>query len=171
MIVGVLALVCSGCVQKDFPPEKAQGIIANHPIHLDAEQVMLSSGLVDCGIANDLWDPPTVMGERSVAHLTEHGRALKFDDDVILAEPGNRQPYAQIRGEFQMALADGPNIRDDGKQAKLVDGRLYVVIPHSCFPDPLPLMGVRRGKFSQEAMPTVRFRMEEDGWHYDRVMH
>lgn len=171
VLLGGLALLCTGCVQKEFPPEKAQAIIAYRPIHLDAEQVMLTSTQVDCGIQNELWDPPSQVSNRTLCRLTDRGRALKFDDDVVVLEPDNHQPYAQIRGDFKMQLGEGSSIRDDGQGVKLVNGKLVAFIQQTCFPDPLPLMGVRRGRFSQEAMPVLRFTMENDGWHFDRVVH
>jgi hypothetical protein len=171
MLVGVLALLCSGCVQKEFQPEKAQGIIGYAPIHLDAEQVMLSPTQVDCGVQQDLWDPAAPLGERSLARLTEKGRALKFDDDVVVTENGYRSPYVQVRGDFPMVLADGPAIREDGPYGRYVNGKLHVIIQHACFPQPLPVMGVKHGRFSQDVLPTMHFKLDVDGWRFDGLIH
>ena len=141
------------------------------PMHIDAEPVSLTGAQVECGVQNDLWDPPVPVGERTIAHLNDRGRQLKFDDDVVVNESGYRSPYVQVRGDFKLNLPDGPSIRADGADARLVDGRLGVVIQHTCFPEPLPLMGVRKGRFTQDTMPTMRFRLEGDGWHFDKFVH
>ena len=49
-----LGLGSTGCVQTDFQQDKARGIVAAAPVHLDAEQVMLTLAQVDCGAQNDL---------------------------------------------------------------------------------------------------------------------
>lgn len=177
--VAVLALLCCGCNQSDFSAGTAQGLIAQRAIHIDAEQVMLTQGQVDCGKENELWEPAPAGfagGESSnnssnlvVAHLTSKGRELQFDDDVVLSEPGYPRPYVQIRGDFVATLADA-SVHDDG-DAKKVEGRLLIVVNHSCFADPLPLMGVKKGKFNQDALPLMRFTQEADGWHFDKLIH
>lgn len=164
-------MICSSCAQNDFPPAKAQAVIGAAPIHLDAEQVVLTMPQVDCGVQSDLWDPPTEVSERKIAHLTAQGRALEFDDDVVVTEPGYSQPYAQIRGAFPVQLADGSTLHDDGQYGKRVEGRLSVIISHPCFSGPLPLMGVRRGKFNQDAAPAMHFSLQGDGWHFDNLIH
>lgn len=170
--VACLALGTTGCVQKEFQDQKAQGLIAVAPIHLDAEQVMLTIGQLECGVTSDLWDSPgPLMQERSVARLLAAGKALHFDDDVIVSEPGYRMPYVQIRGDFMMQLADGPNTKDEGSDGRLVDGKLMVLMPHMCFADPLPVLGVRKGKFSEDVNPVMEFRLLNDGWHFMKLVH
>ena len=46
-----------------------------------------------------------------------------------------------------------------------------VIIPHMCFPDPLPLLGVRKGRFSQDVHPVMQFRLLNDGWHFGKLVH
>jgi hypothetical protein len=170
--VACLALASTGCVQKEFQDSKAQNIIAAGPIHLDAEQVSLTAQQVDCGAQYDLWDPPgPAVQERSIARLLAAGRALHFDDDVVVSEVGFRQPYVQVRGDFPMQLGDGPNIREDGSDARLVDGKLFVIISHACFGDPLPVLGVRKGRFTQDIPPVIRYKLLDDGWHFDKLVH
>ena len=82
-----------------------------------------------------------------------------------MAEPGFRQPYVQIRGDFRCSLSRGPNIREDGEDGRLVEGKLGVIIPHSCFPDPLPVFGVRKGRFSQDVQPVMEFRLLNKSSH------
>jgi hypothetical protein len=168
-----LGLGTTGCVQKDFQQEKAQNLLAAAPVHLDAEQVTLTQAQVDCGVMNDLWDPPPttlIPQERSTARLLAAGKALHFDDDVVVSEPGYHQPYAQIRGDFMVQLGD-TNIKEEGSDGRLVDGKLMVTIPHMCFPDPLPVLGVRKGKFSQDVNPVMEFRLLNDGWHFIKLVH
>jgi hypothetical protein len=166
----------TGCVQKEFQQEKAQNLLSAAPIHLDAEQVMLTNQEVECGVQNDLWEAPTTSNtpgsrDNSIARLLPAGKALHFDDDVIVAEPGFRSPYVQIRGDFMLQLAGGPTIREEGSDGRLVEGKLYVTIPHMCFPDGLPVLGVRKGKFSEDALPVVEYSLENDGWHFKKLAH
>jgi hypothetical protein len=70
-----------------------------------------------------------------------------------------------------LQLADGPTIKDEGSDGRLVEGKLLVIIPHMCFPDPLPILGVRKGRFSQDALPVLEFRLLNDGWHFSKLVH
>ena len=104
--------------------------------------------------------------------VAKKGRDLRFDDDIFIGEFS--RPYAQIRGEFKIQLSDVINNRDDTHQkgAKLVEARVGVFIDHTCFERvALPLMGVRRGKFTQEASPQFRFYLYNDGWHLENIVH
>lgn len=166
------ALITTGCVQKEFQDVKAQNIMSSNPIHLDAEEVSLNQSQIECGVQADLWEPPVQSSQdHSTARLSQAGRDLHFGDDVIVAEPGFHQPHVQVRGDFMMQLADGPSIREDGPDGRYAEGKLYVLIPHNCFQDPLPLLGVRKGNFSQDANPIVHFKLLDDGWHFDRIVH
>ncbi len=109
--------------------------------------------------------------ERSVARLLAAGKALHFDDDVVASEPGYRQPYVQIRGDFMLQLGDIANIKDEGSDVKEVEGKLAAIIPNACFPDPLPILGVRKGRFSQDANPVMEFHLLNDGWHFTKMVH
>jgi hypothetical protein len=152
---------------------KAQSLMSSAPIHLDAEQVSLTLSQFECGVQYDLWDPPgtATAGSRTSARLEQAGRDLHFDDDVVVSEPGFRQPYVQVRGDFMMQLADGPTVRDDGPDGRLVDGKLMVIIPHMCFADPLPVLGVRKGHFTSDVPPVMQFRLLQDGWHFTKLVH
>ena len=44
--------------------------------------------------------------QRSVSRILAAGKALHFDDDVVVAETGYRQPYVQIRGDFMLQLGE-----------------------------------------------------------------
>lgn len=174
--VAILALAATGCVQKDFPDAKAQAIISSGPIHLDAEQVTLTQSQVDCGVEKDLWEQPSggggvVGATHTTARLLPAGRDLHFDDDVVVSEPGFSRPYVQVRGDFMAQLADGPSIRDDGPDGKQVEGKLVIMIPHPCFGGPLPLLGVRKGRFTQDASPVLEFRLGNNGWQFEKLVH
>jgi hypothetical protein len=178
-LLASLALLCCGCTQTDFPAEKAQGLIALHPIHIDAEQAMLTDAQVACGKENELWDIQSGFNNNGIAvsnstvmtaHLTAKARELQFDDDVVVSEPGYPRPYVQIRGDFTAALAE-PSIHDEGDNAKRVEGKVLITINHPCFTDPLPLMGVKKGKFNEDTLPVLRYTLESDGWHYDKLIH
>jgi hypothetical protein len=170
-VVCLLGLAATGCVQKEFQDVKAQSIIAGSPIHLDAEQVSLNLTQFECGVQYDLWDPPgAAAGERTSARLEQAGRELHFDDDVVVSEKGFHTPYVQVRGDFMMQLA-ATSVRDDGPDGRLVEGKLFVTIPHMCFSDPLPVLGVRKGAFTQDALPVLQFRLLQDGWHFTKLIH
>lgn len=171
-MVACLSVLVTGCTQTDFPENKAQNIMAANPIHLDAEQVMLTPAQVECGVKNELWDSPVSQNaDETIARLMQAGRDLHFDDDVMVSQAGYTRPYVQVRGDFMMQLFDGLSVRSDGPQSRFVDGKLGVIIPQSCFSDPLPLMGVRKGKFAQDAPMTIHFKLLDDGWHFDKLIH
>jgi len=151
--------------------EKAQGLIHDKPVHLDAEQVILTAQQVDCGVKEDLWEPAATAGEHTACRLLPAGRALNFDDDVMLNEPGYHHGYAQVRGDFTASLADGPDIRAPEDGVRMVSGKLAIAISHSCFYDPVYVIGVRKGKFDEDTPPTMRFELLNDGWHFDKLVH
>src|SRR5579872_407035 len=101
---GVLCLVLSGCQSTDFNDGKTKAIIEMYPVHLDSEQVMLSQGHVDCGVANELWEPVVQVSDtRSAARLLQNGRNLNFSDDVTY-EPEYKGPSIQVRGDFPLQV-------------------------------------------------------------------
>lgn len=169
----VLVFTLAGCDPNDFNDDKAGRLIEANPVHLDAEYVMLDGGQFDCGVREELWDAAPVLkgipGEHAYAHLTDKGRALKFSDDVNIGDM--RQPYVQIRGDFNLEARDTKNDRSGpGQNSRLVDVRLGVKMDHVCFPIPLILMGVHKGNFSQDYPSVVLFRLD-NGWQFDRIMH
>ncbi len=169
-----LALFLANCGWGPFNEGRCANAIAANPIRLDGEQVMLNNSQIDCGVQAELWDAPQQLGlHRTVAHLAQAGRSLKFDDDVAVLEPGQSKPYVQVRGEFPVQVLEIINIRDgEDQNEKVVEVRLGVLVSHSCFPQPLPLMGVRKGKFTHEINPILRLRMQSNNsWVVDRVMH
>src|SRR5579885_758949 len=137
LTIGLVGL--AGCGSGDFNYGKVSGIIGGAPMRLDAEYVMLTTQQVDCGVQNDLWDPPAATGR---ATLKDKARELKFADDVSVGDM--KLPYVQVRGEFTLVPIDIQSDREGPEQgSKLVDVKLGVPINHTCFPQPLPMMGVR----------------------------
>jgi hypothetical protein len=168
-LIVLVSVFFTACGQGDFNYGKVNNIIQGTPMHLDAEYVMLSQGQVDCGVENELWDTPEDSAGHKIAHLTQKGRDLKFADDVSIGDMN--RPYVQIRGDFNLVANEitsdkaGPD-----PNTKLVQTKVGVNIQNSCFGDPLPLMGVRKGNFTQDASPVLLFRYD-NGWQMDRFVH
>ncbi len=164
------SLATIGC--NDFNPGKTANIIEANPVKLDAEQVSLTRDQVDCGIQAELWGAPTPPNQgRSVCPLLPPGRALKFDDDVVYSENGYHSPYVQIRGTFPLGVLDITNTKDGpDKDTKLVEAKVGIKVDHACFPNPLPIMGLRKGQFTQDYPPVIQFRLD-GGWQMDKFVH
>jgi hypothetical protein len=161
-----------GCGSKeDFDGGKAKDLLESAPINLEGEQVTLTSMQFDCGVQEDLWEHPTQFSpDRSTARLDPKGRDLKFNDDVVM-EP-SRQPYLQVRGALSLQVDDVSNIRDGPENGtKLADIKGGVKIQHTCFSNPLPIMGVKKGNFQADTPATFQFRLRDDGWHVEKMVH
>ena len=169
--LGFFLAFCACGSKEDFDGGKAKDLLESSPINLEGEQVTLTPMQVDCGVQEDLWERPTQFSpERSTARLDEKGRNLKFNDDVVL-EP-NRQPYVQIRGAVSIQVDDVSNIRDGPEPGtKLVDVKGGVKIQHTCFATPLAMMGVKKGNFQADIPVSFLFRLRDDGWHVDKLVH
>ena len=168
-----LCIACCGCggSKEDFDGGKAKGILEAAPVNMDGEQVTLTSMQVDCGVQEDLWERPTQFStERNTARLDQKGRDLRFNDDVVM-EP-NRPAYIQIRGAISLQVDDVSNVRDGEENGtKLVNAKAGARVQHSCFAAPLPLMGVKKGNFQADVPPTFLFRLQNDGWHAEKLVH
>ena len=143
------------------------------PMPLDSEQVSLSAAQVSCGVENDLWVAgPSDGGQRTIYRLTQKARDLQFSDDIYANDPGFSSPYTQVRGKFYLQLDSVVTIHD-GTDAftKLVQATISVKIPHSCFTAPLPIMGIRQGKFSASVAPTMIYENSDDGWQPTHLVH
>jgi hypothetical protein len=165
-LIAVLALWLSGCGNPGFDGEAIKNILEASPLTLSNEQVTLTGQQLECGVQNELWEPPN----GNVARLTQKARDLKFTDDVRVVDPEIHQPYTQVNGKFPVQVSDVSKLRDvDGM--KLADVKLGVVITHECFTNPLPLMGIRKGKFTPEAPVVFRFQGSGKDWTLDKLMH
>lgn len=165
----VLLGACSNPSQESILMERAMAV----PINLDSEQVSLNDAQVSCGVASGLWDDAVPSGgQQSVYHLTAKGRELKFSDDVYANDPEYNVPYTQVRGTFSLGVAsvlavhDGPDA-----STKLMQASLGVKIPDPCFADPLPLMGVSKGKFTPKVAPMLQLENSENGWMPVKLIH
>lgn len=167
LFLAIVALVLAGCGSPDFGPDSVKGILEGAPVSFPGEQVTLTQSQVDCGVKEDLWDPP----DNHVARLTQKGRDLKFSDDVRLNDPDVSTPYVQINGAFPVQVADGVKLRDGNKGTKLAEVKIGVVITDDCFTAPLPVMGVKKGKFSPDAPVVFQFKGAGKEWSLDKLVH
>ena len=165
--VAIFALWLSSCATPDFDEGAVRGQLESTPQNLSGEQVALTEAQLACGAKNELWESPN----GNVARLIQKGRDLKFSDDVRLNDPEIRGPYIQVSGTFPVVVADVSKLRDAGKGFKEADVKLGITIPHECFATPLPLMGVRKGKFTPEAPVVFRFQGSGKEWSLDKLMH
>jgi hypothetical protein len=170
VLVTALLMALAGCGSPgDFDHGKIVNVIQGNPVKLDAEYVMLSHPEFDCGVQNDLWEPASDNGGRSTARLTQKGRDLKFSDDVSIGDM--RKPYVQIRGDFSLGAVDITADHDGTEPGtKLADTKVGAIIQHTCFPNPLQIMGVRKGNFTQDNPPILLFRLR-DGWQLEKFVH
>lgn len=164
------AAMNTGCgPSKDDP----RYMIEAAPLRVDAEQVMLTGIEVDCGVRAELWGAPTDPNQgRSICPLLPAGRALQFDDDVVYTEPGQQTSYVQIRGKFPLTVIEMVSAKDGPEgNTKLVASKVGVRVENSCFPNPLPIMGVRKGQFNQDDPPVLQFRLNGEDWQMEKFVH
>ncbi len=133
----------------------------------------MSFGQLLCGVKNELWESENAeTGQPQTSYrLTQKGRDLQFSDDVYASGPGYSTPYTQVRGKFSLLLGQVITISNGNDYAKLVQAKLSVKIPHPCFAAALPIMGVRKGKFTSDAAPVLKYEEDESGWHLTELMH
>jgi hypothetical protein len=168
-----LCLASVACGSKtDFDEGVAKDILEANAVNLDGEQVTITTTQLDCGVQSELWETPTqVSQDRSTAQLSSKGRDLNFGDNPAI-EPNFRHPYVQVRGAFQLAVDEVSGVRD-GQTAgtKLVDAKAAIKIQNACFPNPLPIMGVKHGDFREDTPVSFLFRQSDDGWHLEKLVH
>ena len=172
VVFGVcLASVACGS-KTDFDENVAKDLLEANAVNLDGEQVTLTPMQLDCGVQSELWEAPAqVSQDRTTARLTSKGRDLNFGDNPAI-EPKFHQPYAQVRGAFSLEVGGVSGIRDgetDG--TKLVDVKAGIKLQHACFPNALPIMGVKHGEFREDAPVSFLFRKSDDGWRLDKLVH
>ncbi len=159
-------LFLTGCGSNDFDEGAVKGQLESKPQTLSNEQVTLNDAQIECGTRNELWDAPN----GNMARLTQKGRDLKFTDDVRFNDPDVHVPFTQVSGTFPVAVFEVSKLRDDNGY-KLADVRLGVTIANECFPTALPVMGVRKGKFTPDAPVVFRFQGSGKEWSLDKLMH
>jgi hypothetical protein len=165
--IAIVTIWLTGCGSSEFGGDSIKGMLEGSPLKLSGEQVTLTGPQVDCGVQNELWDPPS----GNTARLTQKGRALKFSDDVRVSDPEIPRPYTQVTGAFPVSVVDVSRVRDTDNGMKLADVKMGIVIAHDCFAIPLPVMGVRKGKFSPDAPVVFRFQGSGKEWSLDKLMH
>jgi hypothetical protein len=168
-----LCLASLACGSKDtFDEGVAKDILEGNAVNLDGEQVTITTTQLDCGVQSELWEPPAQVSEdRTTARLTSKGRDLNFGDNPAI-EPKFHQPYAQVRGAFSLEVDGVSGIRDgetDG--TKLVDAKAAIKLQNACFPNPLPLMGVKHGEFREDAPVSFLFSKSDKGWRLEKLVH
>ena len=90
---------------------------------------------------------------------------------AIVRNAGHSE-IAQVRGAFLLQVDAVSGIRDgetDG--TKLVDAKAGIKLQHACFPNPLPIMGVKRGHFREDMPVSFLFRKHDDGWRLEKLVH
>jgi hypothetical protein len=174
-----LTVVCGLCLaslacgdKTQFDDGIAKEIIEGHAVNLDEELVTITPMQLDCGVQSELWDAPSqVSQDRTTARLTPKGRDLNFDDDPAI-EPTYHQPHAQVKGAFLLEVGEVSNIRNgEADGTKLADAKVGIKLQQSCFPNPLPIMGVKHGNFREDAPVSFLFRQADDGWHLEKLVH
>jgi len=173
LLVFGLCLVSPACRDKNkFDEGVVKTVLESNPVNLDGEQVTITPIQLDCGVQSELWEAPSqVSQDRSTARLTSNGRELNFGDDPAI-EPNFHQPYAQVRGAFLLEIGEVSGIREgetDGTM--LADAKAGIKLQHACFPNSLPIMGVKHGVFREDTPVSFLFRKSEDGWHLEKVVH
>ena len=167
-----LAGLClTGCDSGVFDEGAAQGVIESGKVQLNSEVVLLTPAQVTCGEKKGLWIVDQLEGGGgAIGRLTDSGRALNFGDDVRMGDRRFTNPYVQLNGSFALKVKKVDNMTDDGVDAKIVEAKAGVVIDHECFDKPLPLLGIDRGDFSEDADP--RFHLQQrNGWTMDQLLH
>jgi len=162
-------LALAGCSNGPLDESRIRYLLESGTIALNGEEVIVNQAQLDCGVQSELWEMQNLGPTLAVGRLLPRGRELKFDDDVQLNDM--RFAYTQLRGQFPVQLFEVQTIRDENPTTKLVDAKVCVRIDHSCFTNPLILMGVRHGKFTQDFLPRFQFRKDGDDWQYDSVVH
>jgi hypothetical protein len=161
------ALAAGGCGAGELD---LAGIIEARPLPLISEQALLTPEQVTCGEKKGLWTVDQIDGGGAIGRLTPAGQALGFGDDVRMGDRRFPNPYAQLRGDFQLKVKKVLAVTDENPDVKVVEVQAGVVVPHECFSSPLPLLGVEGGDFSPDAAPRIRLR-QHDGWTADQVLH
>jgi hypothetical protein len=168
LVVGLVIITVSCGSKDDFD---AKSILEANPVKLEGEQLTLSAKEVECGVQEELWDAPTqVSQERSVARLTSKGRGLGFSDDVTMEL--NSRPYVQVSGTFPLQVDEvTETVAGGDNDTKRVAARAGVKVQHSCFQNPLPVMGVKHGNFQHDTPASFLLRQAKEGWKFEKVVH
>jgi hypothetical protein len=171
--IAVLCAVSAGCGDPNAFDENVAKIVAEgEPFQLDSEQVSMRDNQLACAANEDLWEQPSANGEHSIAHLQQKGRKLNFSDDVTAGDSAYMSPYTQVRGKFPLQLDKVVSTRDgDDKDTKIVQAKIGIKVAHPCFDGPLAIMGVRKGRYSDDLPVTLQYEREGNGWRLTKIIH
>jgi len=171
LLLGALMTLLAGCTN-DFDSGAVANGVAQRELQLDSEQVALSPSQVACGVQSELWDAGSAgLLEQTVYRLTPKARELNFSDDIYVNDPAFPSAYTQLRGKFKLQSGSMVNATAESPSQKLVQVQLGVRINHPCFTTPLPIMGIKKGKFTSEVAPLIRFENTADGWYPTELAH
>lgn len=166
----VAGLLLTGCDSGVFDDEAAQALVESSKLALSGEQVLITPEQILCGEKKGLWIIDQTDGGNALGRLEAPARDLLFGDDVRMGDHKFTNPYIQLRGDFDVKIQKFIKVTDENPDVKVVEAKLGVIVKHECFPQPLPLLGIDRGDFSEEAAPRVRLR-QHNGWRTDQVLH
>jgi hypothetical protein len=169
-VLALAGLLLTGCESGVFDDAAAQVLIESSKLALSGEQVLLTPDQIICGEKKGLWIIDQTDGGNPVGRLEATGRALLFGDDVRMGERKFSNPYVQLRGDFDVKIQKFIKMTDESANVKVAEAKLGVIVKHECFAKPLPLLGIDRGDFSEDAAPRIRLRMR-NGWTTDEVLH
>jgi len=163
-------LFLTGCDSGVFDEVAAQGVIEATKLQLSGEQVLVTPDQVLCGEKKGLWTVDQIDGGGAIGRLTEAGRALDFGDDLRMGDHKFSNPYIQLHGYFNVKIQKSGKLTDENADVKILEAKTGVLVKHECFEKPLPLLGIDRGDFSEDAAPRIRLR-QHNGWTADQVLH
>ncbi len=169
-VVTLAALSLAGCDEAVFDNGAAQGVIESAKLPLSGEQALISPDQILCGQKKGLWIIDQRDGGGALGRLTDAGRALAFGDDIRMGDGKYTQPYVQLGGSFAVKVQKFVQLSDETPNAKIAEAKLGVIVKHECLEKPLPLLGIDRGDFSEDANPRVRLT-HRNGWIADQVLH
>lgn len=169
-VVVAAGMLLAGCESGVFDDQAAQALIESSKLALSGEQVLLTPEQVLCGEKKGLWLIDQTDGGNALGRLEAPARELLFGDDVRMGDHKFTNPYIQLRGDFDVKIQKFIKLTEENAYVKVVEAKLGVIVKHECFPQPLALLGIDRGDFSEEAAPRIRLR-QHNGWRADQVLH
>ena len=174
LLAATLLALSTGCGGDPniWDENTAKGAAESEPFLLGSEQVSMNAAQLACGVSNDLWETPTAGAERSISRLQQKGHELNFSDDITSEDRGFSSPYTQVRGKFPLQLDHVVSTKDgEDSDTKIVQAKVGVRISHPCFEGPLNIIGVRKGKYSEDLPVTLQYEHFAGSWHLTKVLH
>ncbi|MEO5926301.1 MAG: hypothetical protein ABIR70_20940 [Bryobacteraceae bacterium] len=172
LILTVLAaaLVLTACGDDVYDDGAAKATVEGAKIALSGEPVILSPDQVLCGEKQGLWDIDQLDSGGARGRLTAAGQALKFAEDIRMGDGKYSGPYTSMLGSFSLKVLKLDKVIDEKPDVKIVEGKMGVVIDHTCFAKPITLLGTNRGDFTEDFPPQVRL-VKRGGWTVDQLLH